>query len=91
MGKERKESKKSKAGEAKKQGRKKEERKIEISKDIAINELLEKHPELIEFFIQRGHFCIGCPYANETLEEFCLSHGISLKKFKKEIEEFLKK
>jgi hybrid cluster-associated redox disulfide protein len=86
----RKESKKNKAREAKKQG-KKEERKIEIGKDTTINELLEKHPELIEFFIQRGHFCIGCPYANETLEEFCLSHGINFKKFKKEIEEFLKK
>jgi hybrid cluster-associated redox disulfide protein len=66
-------------------------RKIKINKEISINELLEKYPKLIEFFIQKGHFCIGCPYANETLEEFCLSHGISFKKIKKEIEEFLEK
>jgi len=70
---------------------KKKIEKIKIDKNISINRLISKYPKLLEFFMRKGHFCIGCPYANETLEEFCLNHGISFKKLKKEILDFLEK
>jgi len=79
-----------KKGKGKTKGIRKGKKKVVIDKNMSINELLARYPSLVEFFMQKGHFCVGCPYANETLEEFCLSNGINFKKLKKEIEEFIK-
>jgi len=65
---------------------------LEILPQTEISTLLEKYPGISSFFFSKGHFCFSCPLAtSETLEEFCESHGISFEKFKKEIEDFLKK
>lgn len=53
------------------------EKKKEITKDMPIMEIVEKHPETIEVFMKKGLHCIGCAAARfETLEEGAVAHGI---------------
>lgn len=66
--------------------------KINISKDTKISTLLEKYPELNEFFFKKGLFCFGCALSSiETLGMICEGYGMDWRKFKKEIEDFLNK
>ncbi len=59
-----------------------------ITKKTKMNELLEKNPESAEILFEAGLSCVGCPMAmQETLEQGCLSHGIS----EKEIDKLVKK
>jgi hybrid cluster-associated redox disulfide protein len=66
----------------------KKKSKKEITKDIALGEIVQKHPEAVEILFSSGLHCIGCGMAMyETLEQGCRAHGMS----KKEIDELIRK
>jgi len=53
---------------------------------MSFSEILEKHPELAGFFLERGMHCFGCPMAmQETLEQGAIAHGLDPDKLVKEI------
>lgn len=60
-----------------------------ITKEMTFEEILSlKKEKAAEILFGAGMHCIGCPSARyETLEQGCLSHGMS----KKQIEEIIKK
>jgi len=63
----------------------------EITKNMSFREILEKYPELAEFFLEKGMHCIGCPMAmHETLEQGCLAHGLNPNDVVKKLNEKLK-
>ena len=52
---------------------------MEITRDMAIGEVVQKHPETIEVFLQHGLFCLGCAAANfEDIEQGAMAHGIDV-------------
>jgi hybrid cluster-associated redox disulfide protein len=70
--------------EKKKTGKKEKQ----ITKDIGIRELVEKHPESIAVLMKHGFHCLGCIAAQfETLEQGAKAHGIDPDKLVKELNE----
>jgi hybrid cluster-associated redox disulfide protein len=62
-----------------------EEKKIKITKDTTVAEVLNKKPQTAGVFFAMGMHCLGCVIAqNETVEQAAEVHGI-------EVEELLKK
>ena len=62
--------------------------KQKITKDMNINEILQKYPETARVLLENGIFCVGCHAAQfETLEQGLTGHGID----KKKIDEIIKK
>ncbi len=50
-----------------------------ISKDMTIQEVVEKNPETIRIFLEHGLHCIGCSVARfENIEQGALAHGIDV-------------
>ena len=50
----------------------------QITKDILINELIEKYPEVAEILMGYGLHCAGCHFSNEdTLELGAKIHGLN--------------
>lgn len=50
---------------------------MQISKDMLIGEILEKHELVAPILMRAGMHCLGCPSAQgESLEEACGVHGI---------------
>ena len=48
-----------------------------ITKDMTIQQVIERDMNAAPVFFEQGMFCIGCPSAaGETLEEACMVHGI---------------
>ena len=48
-----------------------------ITKDMTIQQVIERDMNAAPVFFEQGMFCIGCPSAaGETLEEDCMVHGI---------------
>ena len=49
----------------------------QITKDMTIQQVIERDMNAAPVFFEQGMFCIGCPSAaGETLEEACMVHGI---------------
>jgi len=64
----------------------------EITKDMMIGDVVRKHPETIEVFINNGLHCIGCAMAGrETVEMGAKGHGIDVKKMVAELNKVIKK
>jgi hybrid cluster-associated redox disulfide protein len=64
----------------KKPTKKKHAAKKGIAKNMTFAEILQKHPEAGDVLFESGLHCIGCGMAMyETLEQGCLSHGMSKK------------
>ena len=62
-----------------------------ITKKMSFSKILEKHPELAGFFMEKGMHCIGCPMAQmETLEQGAKAHGLDVDELIKELNEKLK-
>jgi len=60
---------------------------MKITKDTNVAELLEKHPETAEVFMEFGLRCAGCIAATfDTLEHGAKAHGLT----DKTIEEIIK-
>lgn len=52
-----------------------------ITKDMAISDVLDKHPDTAEIFFRHGMHCLGCAAANfENIGEAAKAHGIDLDK-----------
>jgi hybrid cluster-associated redox disulfide protein len=50
-----------------------------ITKDMRIQEVVEKNPETIRVFLEHGLHCIGCSVARfENIEQGALAHGIDV-------------
>ena len=59
-----------------------------ITKDMLIGEVVEKHPVAAQIMMEKGLHCIGCHVAHyETIEQGCLSHGITEEEIDKMVEE----
>ena len=63
------------------------EKKIKITKDMTLGEIVMKYPEAAEVMMKHGLHCVGCHMAAwETVEQGAASHGMT----KKEIDKMLK-
>lgn len=63
-----------------------------IKKEQTILELIQQHPEVIEYLMQKGFHCIGCGAAAfETIEQGAIVHGMNPDQLIKELNEFVKK
>jgi hybrid cluster-associated redox disulfide protein len=70
----------------------KKDKKVEITKDILIGELVENYPKLAKVLVEDyGFHCIGCMAAGmETLEEGASVHGLDKKEIKEIVENLRK-
>ena len=60
--------------------------KVNISSDITVKELLEKHPGLICIFVDMRLLCVGCPAeAFHTLAEVAKEYKFDLNQLLKRI------
>jgi hybrid cluster-associated redox disulfide protein len=52
-----------------------------ITKDMAINTIVEKYPKTALVLMEYGFHCIGCPASqSETIEQGAELHQVDLKK-----------
>ena len=50
-----------------------------ITKDMNFKEVLTKHPETAQVFLEKGMHCIGCMAAAfETIEQGATAHGMDI-------------
>lgn len=62
-----------------------------ITKEMKIEEILEKHPESVEIFLKHGFHCLGCAAASfENLEDGAKAHGIDAEKLVEELNATIK-
>jgi len=62
-----------------------------ITKDMKIEEILEKYPQTIEVFLKHGFHCIGCAAASfENIEDGAKAHGIDAEKLVEELNKIVK-
>jgi hybrid cluster-associated redox disulfide protein len=62
----------------------------QITEDMNIREVIEKHPELTTVFAKYNMGCIGCIAASfEKIKDIAVVHGIDVKQFVKELNEVL--
>ena len=55
----------------------KEEKRMQISKDMLIGQLVNMDELIPQMLMRAGMHCLGCPSAQgESLEEACMVHGI---------------
>lgn len=63
-----------------------------ITKDMAIGDVVYKHPETIEVFMKHGMHCVGCAVAQfENIEQGCKAHGIDVDKLIKDLNASIEK
>lgn len=64
-----------------------------ITKETTIGEVIKKYPKAVFVFLDYGLHCVGCPMAQidqgETIEEAAKLHRIDLKKFLKDLNNFV--
>jgi len=61
---------------------------MNITKDMTIGEVIKKYPNTAEVFVKNHLMCFGCGMAQmETVEQGCMSHGIDVDKFVKDLNE----
>ena len=54
---------------------------MKITKDMSIQEVVEKFPQSIQVFMMHGLGCVGCAIANfENIEQGATAHGIDVDK-----------
>lgn len=62
-----------------------------ITKEMKIEEILQRHPESVEIFLKHGFHCLGCAAASfENLEDGAKAHGIDADKLVEELNEAIK-
>ena len=61
-----------------------------ITKDMVISDIIRTDPGIIQFLINAGMHCAGCPSAqSETLEEAGFVHGTDIDALVDEINSYL--
>jgi len=64
----------------------------EITEDMNIREVIEKHPEVTSVFVKYNMGCIGCIAASfEKIKDIAVVHGVDVKQFVKELNEVMNK
>jgi hybrid cluster-associated redox disulfide protein len=64
----------------------------EITEDMNIREVIERHPEVTSVFVKYNMGCIGCIAASfEKIKDIAVVHGVDVKQFLKELNEVMKK
>lgn len=64
----------------------------QITKQMNIEETIQKHPETVEIFMKYGFHCLGCAAASfEDIEAGAIVHGIDADKLVEELNETIKK
>jgi len=54
---------------------------LKITKDMPIQQVVEKFPQTIQVFMMHGLGCVGCAIANfENIEQGAAAHGIDVDK-----------
>ncbi len=62
-------------------------KKLAITKNTNLNELIIEKPELVGILLSSGMGCMGCPMARmETIEDGCRAHGMNDKEISKFVE-----
>lgn len=62
-----------------------------ITKEMKIEEILQKYPKTVEVFIKNGFHCIGCAAASfENIEDGAKAHGIDVGSLIEELNEAIK-
>lgn len=58
-----------------------------ITKDMKIDEILQKYPKTMEVFMKHGFHCLGCAAASfENIEDGAKVHGIDVDELIKELD-----
>ena len=64
----------------------------QITKEMGIMDIVQKHPEVVEVFGKHGMHCIGCAAAHfENLQQGCEAHGIDADKLVNDLNKAIKK
>ena len=59
-----------------------------ITEDMNIQEVIEKHPEVVAVFAKYNMGCVGCIAASfEKISDIAGAHGVDVKKFVEELNE----
>ncbi|MDY6793946.1 MAG: DUF1858 domain-containing protein [Actinomycetota bacterium] len=57
-----------------------------ITKDMNIQDVVERNPETIRVFLEHGLHCIGCAVARfENIEQGAMAHGIDVDSLVKDL------
>jgi len=52
---------------------------MKVSKDMGIQDVVDRHPELVPVFFKHGLGCLGCAAARfESIEQGAMAHGIDV-------------
>ncbi len=63
-------------------------KKVEITKDMTIGEVLKQNEKLADVFLGFGMFCVSCPVSQmETIEEASAVHDVDLEFLLKKLNE----
>jgi len=70
---------------------KKKEKKLLITKDMTIGEIIEKYPKAAQILLEQGLMCVSCGMAQmETLEQGALTHELDINKLLRILNKALK-
>ena len=57
-----------------------------ITKEMAIGEVVQQYPQVVDVFLSHGLFCLGCAVANfENIEQGAVAHGIDVEALVKDL------
>lgn len=63
-----------------------------VNRTTKIGDILDFNRETAVYFLEMGMHCLGCPSArNETIEQACAVHGVSVDELINKINEHLSK
>lgn len=66
-------------------------KQVKITKDMSIEEIINKHPNSAEIMFNYGLHCVGCHVASsESLEEGAKAHGLNDKQIADMVKEINK-
>jgi hybrid cluster-associated redox disulfide protein len=66
-------------------------KKLLITKEMTIGEIIEKYPKAAQILLEEGLMCVSCGMAQmETLEQGALSHNLDVNKLLKALNNSLK-
>jgi len=52
---------------------------VKVTKDMGIQDVVEKYPQLVPVFFKFGLGCLGCAAARfESIEQGAMAHGIDV-------------
>ena len=67
-----------------------EDKKMEVTKDSIIGDVLDYDIETAQFFLNIGMHCLGCPAARgESIEMACEVHGIDPEELIADLNDYL--